>query len=71
MTRDVLAFAVSPSDAHRVRDTLKKHIEGPHVGIDGSYEEGVMDTIAWLLGEQDFIAYDGWLKTPRKEKKKS
>lgn len=65
---EALVFAVSPTDANRVRGMIKKHIEGPHFGIDGSYEEGVMDTIAWLLGEQDFIAYDGWLKKPRREK---
>lgn len=52
----MMDFKVTAKDADRVRQMLVKTIAGPHTGIDGSYEEGVIDTIAWLLGKSDYIA---------------
>ncbi len=51
-----LHFAVSAKEATAVREYLKQLITGSYVGIDGSYEEGVIDTIEWILGESDYIA---------------
>lgn len=63
-------FTVTANDAARIRDDVRKRISNRHIGIDGTYEEGVIDAIAWLLGEQPFIAYDGWLNEPRKSKER-
>lgn len=49
-------FAVTAKEAESVRQMLADKIKKPHFGIDGSYEEGVIDTITWLLGESPYIA---------------
>jgi len=51
--RNATLFRVSPAEARAWRDTIAARIEGSHVGVNGSYEEGVIDTIAWMLGEDE------------------
>ena len=61
-----MTFAVTPEFAEKVRKAVQKMIAGEHVGINGSYEEGVIDTLEWILGKSPYISHErDWTKVKK------
>lgn len=53
-----MRFKVSANEAAALRRYLEEKIRSSHLAINGSYEEGVIDTIAWLFGETAYVISD-------------